>query len=301
MLKKIAYELIYSGKSNFVLRNLSYAFKNIVPEKFKLHPSGLVKVNIKGADPIFLKTNQTSYVTRELFWKGSENYEYTPIFKKLITKVDTFLDVGSSIGYYSILGAHLNESLEAIAFEPAPGSLRYLSQNIKLNNLGDRVKAENIALSDTEGTLIFAEIRNAKYPDTPNLSGEHNLGTKPLLLSKEIEVQSTTLDSYFISNAIANVDLMKLDTEGVEDAIIRSGQKTIERFKPIIICETLFDRIEDSLDNLMRAQGYLFFNHVGSKLVQVDTIMRKEDNGIRNCFFVHPSKLALIKEFVKDS
>ena len=34
-------------------------------------------------------------------------------------------------------------------------------------------------------------------------------------------------------------------------------------------------------------------------LKKVNTIVREEDNGVSNCFFVHPNKFDLIEEFVK--
>jgi hypothetical protein len=61
----------------------------------------------------------------------------------------------------------------------------------------------------------------------------------------------------------------------------------------------LFNKIEPQLEVIMKAQGYEFYNHVGRlQLQKVDSIQRDYDNGIRNCFFVHPSKLNLIKEFI---
>jgi len=98
----IIYSLIYNSKINWLIRNINYFLSPLLPEKIKIHPSGTININIKSHKSIKLKANQTSYVTRELFWKGSKNYEYTPIFIKLIKKTDVFFDIGSSIGYYSI-------------------------------------------------------------------------------------------------------------------------------------------------------------------------------------------------------
>ncbi len=48
----------------------------------------------------------------------------------------------------------------------------------------------------------------------------------------------------------------------------------------------------------MKSFGYQFFNHSNNELYLVDTIIRKEDDGIRDCFFVHPEKYHLIKKYV---
>lgn len=292
------YSIIYDPKINKIIRNLNYFLSPILSENVKIHPSGSIRIKVKNHDSIKLKTNQTSYVTRELFWKGSQNYEYTPIFIKLIQKVNDFFDIGSSIGYFSILGAKVNKNLKVEAFEPSTGSMIYLSENVKINHLNDRINVNFLALSDKTGLINFSEIRNRKYPTIYNLSGEHNIGTKPHLKSIKTKIDSDTMDNFVLKNNIVNIDLIKLDTEGCEDLILKNSSLTIEKFKPIIICEVLFDRIESEIEKVMLEHQYEFYNHIGSGLKKVNSIQRKVDNGIRNCFFVHPSKKYLIEEFI---
>ena len=294
----IIYSLIYNSKINWLIRNINYFLSPLLPEKIKIHPSGTININIKSHKSIKLKANQTSYVTRELFWKGSKNYEYTPIFIKLIKKTDVFFDIGSSIGYYSILGASINKSLKVEAFEPSTGPMIYLSENVKINNLSSRINVNALALSNKQGQISFFEIRNKKYPAIYNLSGEHNIGTKPHLKSLKTKVTSDTLDNFVKKNVIVKIDLIKIDTEGCEDLILIESSNTINQFKPIIICEVLFNRIESQLEKIMLGHNYEFYNHNGKGLTKVNTLKRDSDNGIRNCFFVHPTKKHLIEEFI---
>lgn len=296
---QIIYSLIYNPKINWLIRNVNYILLPILPKKIKIHPSGILNVPIKSHKSIKLKANQTSYVTRELFWKGSQNYEYTPVFIKLVKKINVFYDIGSSIGYYSVLGAQVNEKLKVEAFEPSTGPMIYLSENVKINNFSSRINVNVLALSDQQGKIDFFEIRNKKYPTIYNLSGEHNIGTKPHLKSSKIKIESDTLDNFVKKNNIKSIDLMKVDTEGCEDLILKASTFTIDKFKPIIICEVLFNRIEKQLEEIMLQHKYEFYNHKGKGLLKVNTIQRKFDDGIRNCFFVHPSKKHLIEEFIK--
>lgn len=256
----IIYSLIYNSKINWILRNLNYLLSPLLPEKIKIHPSGILKVKVGHSKIIKLSTNQTSFVTRELFWKGSEDYEYTSIFIKLVQKVDCFFDVGSSIGYYSILDARVNKGLIIYAFEPSISAMLYFVENIKLNAFENRIKPNSLALSPISGTIEFNEITNQKYPSVLNLSGEHNIGTKPHLNSKVTRATSETLDNY-MKNHNVEVDVIKLDTEGCEDQILKGAKSTIEKFKPIIICETLFNTIETQLEDIMLKYGYEFYNH----------------------------------------
>ncbi len=292
------YSILYNARINWLLRNSAYVFKAILPEKYKIHPSGTLKLKIEDNTSIYLKTNQTSYVSRQLFWEGPINYEFTAIFKELVKKVDVFYDIGSSIGYYSMLGVAVNTRVQVTAFEPSVGSMYYLSENIKTNNFSAQIAAIPLALSDKVGEVEFFDIRNHKYPEIYNLSGEHNMGTKPDLHYSATQVLSDTLDNYVAQQTPAVLDLIKIDTEGCEDLILKNASKTIEKYQPIIICETLFDKIETKLEVLMLKHGYEFYNHQQNGLCKVSSIRRTLDNGVRNCFFVHPSKKHLIEEFI---
>jgi FkbM family methyltransferase len=265
----------------------------------KISPSGILKINIKGlSKKVHFKTNQTSFLTRLLFWERKNDIEYTSIFIELIKKMDVFLDVGANIGYYSILGGLANPNVKIYAFEPSIGAMIYLSENVRINDLEKQITIEVMALSDAVGEIEFHEIKNKKYPTIYNLSGEHNLGTKPNKLHQKIKVKSNTLDNYCEENLFNKIDLIKLDTEGCEAFILKFADKTIRQFNPIIICETLFNTIEDKLEEIMKQYDYEFYNHIGNGLKKVDSIIRNSDNGVRNCFFVPKNKIGLIKDFI---
>ena len=92
--------------------------------------------------------------------------------------------------------------------------------------------------------------------------------------------------------------MIKIDTEGTEIDILNSGKDCIVKFQPIIICETLFNTIENELDTFFKELNYEFYNHTPNGLIKVETIKRSYDDGIRNCFFVPISKIDLISEFI---
>lgn len=291
-------DFIYVPEVNRIIRNINYILSPLLPNKIKIHPSGKLKVPFNKHNYFYLKTNQTSFLTRELFWKKAENFEYTNIFIGLIGKVSTFFDVGANIGYYSILGCKINPSLTVFAFEPSTGVFIYMCENLKINRLLENVTVEPIALSDVNGKIDFYEMRNEKFPTIYNLSGEHNIGAKTDRITNKVKIESTTLDTYLSEIKINSVDLIKLDTEGAEYQILKGATKTIDTHKPIVICETLFNKIEKELDIIMRKHNYEFYNHTRDGLKKVETIVRKEDDGIRNCFFVPREKVHLIKEWI---
>ncbi|MHA7059610.1 FkbM family methyltransferase [Aquimarina sp. M1] len=248
---------------------------------------------------IYFKTNQTSFLTRELFWKGPEKFEFTNIFINLIKKVDVFIDIGANIGYYSILAGKLNSNIEVIAFEPSEGAMIYACENVRINNLEDKIKIEPIALSNKTEKIDFYNVTNPKFPTIYNLSGEHNLReSKNKLKYNKVKANSIELDKYIEDNELDCIDLMKIDTEGSEYLILEGAEKVLKKYRPIVICETLFNVIEEELEAIFNELDYEFFNHSGNGLIQVSSIQRDMDNGIRNCFFVPKEKTSLINEFI---
>ncbi|WP_237561774.1 FkbM family methyltransferase [Flagellimonas algicola] len=267
----------------------------LIPEGAKLHPSGTVTIKVSNIQ-FKLRTNQTSYITRQLFWKGPMAFEYTPIFKDLVKKVETFWDIGANIGYYSVLGCKANPDLRVRAFEPSDGAKTYLQSNVEHNQINSQVVVEPLALSNFKGEIEFHQIVNPKFPNIANLSGEHNIGTKKNLPSKKVRVKTLRMDDY--ASNIESIDLMKIDTEGAEVEILKGGLDTIKKYQPIIICETLFNKNEAEIEAVLGALGYEFFNHTQEGLQKVETLKRNEDNGVRDCFCVPPAKVSLIKEFL---
>lgn len=298
-IKQSLFYIIYNPTINYLLRNTCLLLKPILKTKFRLPPSGVLNLNTDSGI-IKIATNQTSYLTQLLFWNGYKNFEYSEIFEKLSKNVNTFLDIGSNIGYYSLIAAKSNPNIKAYAFEPALGPKFYLKKNIFLNNFKEQIKPVEVALSNVSGKIDFYEVENVKYKYLKyNLAGEGNAGTKTKSRNFiKNSVMSITLEDFVNGEKLNSIDLIKIDTEGTEIDILNSGKSIIRQFQPIVICETLFNTIEDELDVFFKELNYRFYYHTPQGLKMVSTIKRSEDNGIRNCFFVPESKLEIISEFI---
>ena len=69
---------------------------------------------------------------------------------------DLFADVGANVGAYTVLASGV-AGARAVSFEPSPGTFQYLAQNVKLNDLTEKVTALNAALGRQEGKLRLTE------------------------------------------------------------------------------------------------------------------------------------------------
>lgn len=290
-MRTLLYHIIYHPAINRVLRTVN---KWLMPvTSFQLPPSGAIDLRLRSGLTFRLQCNPTSHVSKVLFYHGPDAFEYTSIFERLIARCQSFADVGANIGYYSVLASRINPAIRVISFEPAPGPLHYLKANLAVNQVESSVQVSAIALSNVAGKLSFSPAFNPKYKYLP-----HHLGGTGHAAAGDqaaIEVQSDTLDRILGDKGI---DLIKLDTEGTEDKILEGAANIIRTYRPIIICETLFNKIENALESVMLSHGYDFYNHQQGKLVKTLTIRRVSDNGVRDCFFVPKEKTSWIQEFM---
>jgi FkbM family methyltransferase len=241
-------------------------------------------------------------MTHVIFWQGLLAYEYTRIFYDLVKHCNCFIDIGSNIGYYAILARLANPRIKVAAFEPASGPFKYLEKNVRVNFNDGTIVTNRIALSDKSGTISFYEYRNPKYSYiNENLGGTSSEVEKyDARIESKVDVESDTLANYIKSTkSDLKIDLIKIDTEGTEDKILKNSGDLLHRDRPIVICETLFNKIEDKLEDIFSKHDYLFFNHRSGKLYVADTIVRETDDGIRDCFFVPKEKVNLIDKYLE--
>jgi FkbM family methyltransferase len=298
-MKTIIYKFIYNPTVNKLIRPISKLFYSITGKKL-FSISGKINAKTRGVNFI-LSTNQTSSVTQDIFYNGANNYEFTPLFSELIKKCSVFLDIGANIGYFSVLGAKINPSCKIIAFEPSVGSLHYLKENLKLNDIKN-VEIIDKAVSNFNETLTFYEVKNTKYPWIKhNLNGSNSLEGK--YIQKETNaypVQTISISTLITEKNIQEVSLIKLDTECTEHLIIESALLEINQFQPIIISEVypvIEDKIETLIFSLNEYAIYQIKNHKELHKINHFKDINKNDLD-RNFVFVPENKLNLLKDFI---
>ena len=297
---KLIYQIIYSPAINYILRNINKLVSGLVP-KIKLPPAGIMKIKLSDGETIKLKTNQTDFVAFWVYWKGLYTYEYTSIFEKIIGKVNGFVDIGSNGGLYSLIAAKKSENIKILAFDPSNAANYFVNENIRINGFSDKITFFKYAMSDKTETLNFFEVKNRKYPYLKyNLGGSSSLINHPKLFN-QISVQAYSFDNFLAENPEYNfeIDFIKIDAEGAEPNIIKGMKATIEKYKPIIVCEILMDNVGGEIEKLFSDLGYQFFLNRGKDLVPVKQILKNNsDDEIYNYFLVHPSKMKIVEEFI---
>ena len=297
---EIIYKIIYNPSINYIIRNIAKLFNLIFPNAIRIPVSGKIKINYKKIS-LSLNTNQTSYVSNELFYNKPEQYEFTPLFIELISQSEVFFDVGANIGYFSILGEIINPELKTFAFEPSVGPLNYLQKNIKENCLKN-VNIIDKAVSDIDGKLEFFDVINSKYPWIEyNLNGSNSLQNKfGAEKSSSYPVEVIKMESIVSQFNLNKIDLIKLDTECTEHLILQSSIDVINKYHPIIICE-VYDVIENEIQECInKMTNYFIYQYLelDHKLIRIEKLIDvTKDHANRNFIFCPKEKTNLLEKF----
>lgn len=294
----LLYKFIYHPFVNLVLRPLAKVVYRLSGKKM-LTISGILPVSVFGVN-FKLKTNQTCSVTQELYFNGPENYEFSPLFNDLIKQSKVFFDVGANIGYFTILAGKLNPNVSIFTFEPSFGPSHYVEDNIRLNKITN-VTLIKKAVAEIDGTLTFHDVINPKYPwIIHNLNGSNSLQNNfGLSKSASYEVPVITLETVIKDHHLAQLDILKLDTECTEHLILACSKETIKRLEPIIICE-VYDVIAKEtqaiLDDLTQYEIYQYRNHTIKKINSILDV--SNDHVYRNFIFCPKAKLTQIQKYI---
>jgi FkbM family methyltransferase len=116
---------------------------------------------------------------------------------------------GDSAIYFAKRGARL-----VIGLEPDPRSLELAKENIKLNNLQDKVKLLNVALSTRTGESKLG--LNAETPNISQIAENTSIGDSGL------EVETVTVEEIMRRFNLQKIDFLKMNCEGCEYGIIRT-------------------------------------------------------------------------------
>lgn len=121
------------------------------------------------------------------------------------TSLKTVLDVGAHVGTFTVWAARRAPQARFIAVEPNPETYALLARNIRDNHLEERVTAVNAAVAGEvgRGTLELVE---------------HSLGTRLARTAApgRVSVDTVTIESLLASSGMENVDMLKIDCEGME-------------------------------------------------------------------------------------
>lgn len=232
------------------------------------------------------------YFRDETKLDASADVRYPP-FDSVPSDIDVkwVLDIGANVGNVSKAALQSYPECNVICFEPVQETFAVLKK--KLDPYSKRVHMYNIALSDHsgKGTINLTNFDGANSI-MPQADFHKNFNPHVQEVGSE-EITLVTLDEFSGNLPAQYIDIMKIDVEGYELAVLNGGAKFIEHNVDTIIIEIALMR-DASWDrqgifdifHILNKMGFRLINiidlcHVhgdsNMMLVQMDCIFRKKD------------------------
>ena len=162
-------------------------------------------------------------------------FQWQDIFVKRVLAFESdsptpprILDCGANVGLASLFFRRLFPDARITAFEADPSVFGMLDANLKANG-ADRVTARHAALWTSTGSLTF----RCEGSDSGMIAS----------LPGAVDGTSTTVPSLRLRDLLAEgpVDLLKLDIEGAEDAVLADCESELHRVKALVMDLHEFD------------------------------------------------------------
>lgn len=192
----------------------------------------------RNKDGIFFCKKHTSQIWGIDTFKEPRSRKYFELIKG-----GTFIDVGANVGMYSVRVANrLKNKGMVVSIEPESENFEALLKNIEVNQLKNIIPINAACFSKNTPLKLYI----AKFP------GQHSLYGK----GEYIKTKARKLDDILKEHKIKDVRLIKIDVEGAEVEVIKGANKTISKYKPLIIFESWDKEHFGKMKAILRREGY---------------------------------------------
>lgn len=278
---------LYVQKFSFPKRGLKYflrimRFTGIADKVYRKKLPGNIIMNLRPEE----------HIQQQLFWYGNYEKSLGIILKNLLQPDSTFFDIGANIGYFSLLAARSVSVGKIVAYEPVSYLFEALEKNVALNNF-TVIQPVNAAIGDKEeNRIIYLSAADntgmSSFQKPENYSGKHEM------------VKVLSLDSWFAGSGLTKADVIKIDVEGNELAVLKGMKEIAQHFQPHILLElnpktlSLFNHTPADLLDYTASLSYKPYNitqegklvsinsHVTMETINVALIHREKINTISN-------------------
>ncbi len=213
-----------------------------------------------------------SLVLAQIYWFGEQGWEpeLLPWWRYLCRNSSMVLELGANVGYYVVQAARAAPAVRYTAVEPHPVSLGLCRVNLDLNEVRSvkLVAAAAVADSSTDLTRLLVPRDQLTAPTVAFVEGD---GELPLPMAGPIgpAIKVPTVD---VRALLPGVDLLKLDVEGQEHALLAAAGDHLRTHRPTVVTEVLpgTTRLRRLLARLCAELGYRCYVPQPGRLVRLE-------------------------------
>ena len=226
---KLWLEILGNGKGTTFKMQLGLIFSSIIDSFARtIYPPLALSPKVYVSGIICFKNYNVYFYVRRF---SDDLYNVMPgreedvneLILKSLSEGDVFIDVGSNIGYYSILaGKIVGEKGQIVAIEPIPDTVNVLNLNVKLNALKNIIVIPKAAWTNPSILNIYLPEGNYGWASAVKWYG-----------NKSFTIEAVPLDD--IAKKIPAIKLLKIDVEGSEYQVLIGAKETLEKTKHIVL------------------------------------------------------------------
>ncbi|WBL41316.1 FkbM family methyltransferase [Algoriphagus halophytocola] len=202
----------------------------------------------------------------------AHDYEIKAYYEEAIMSTNppkTFLDIGSNFGTHSLL--FLKCGIRAVSIEPNPECKAFFKRMCRYNNVEGEWYAIAMGEEKCETQIVFPE--GETWLGSLKITEFGNRGKV-----KSYPVSVNRLDDFLEMNNI-EPDLIKIDTEGFEEGVLRGGENFPKQKYPEVIFEANSNSERENLKKQFQGLGYHVLDLKSKSVVELNALnFQKETN-----------------------
>ena len=182
---------------------------------------------------------------------SNKNFSEKKIVSYKVKNEINVFDIGSNLGSYIkfVSNQNKNKKINFYSFEPDK-NLIPVQKKLKLPT-SHKLITNNLGISNENKQKQF--FRRSVSSQSSFLNDPRSKGISKL--EEKLNIRTVRLDDFCFEKNIDYIDILKIDTEGLELEVLISGSKMIKN-KKIDIIKIELDSKFDSIVNLLLSNGY---------------------------------------------
>jgi len=220
-------------------------------------PAGVATFTLAD-NPELRFVSHDSLVLHQLYWFGEQGWEpqLLPWWRRCCADASAILELGANVGYFTVQGARAAPRARYVAVEPHPVSAGVCRANLALNRVRSVELVEAAAVAGPGPAAVQLQVPAGQLA-TPTVAFLGDGTELPGPMRRHV-TGTVAVPAVDVRALLAGVDLVKLDVEGQEHALLAAARDHLRTHRPTVFVEVLpgTTRLRRLLVELCRDHGY---------------------------------------------